>query len=169
MLTKIEKLTLRNRENALHSTGPKTPDGKARSSMNAIKHGLAGHTILMPSEHVADLQKFQKQYFEELRPKGVLERQLTQSLTDIAWALNRASAVENNIFAMGQMNNAPLIETDDAVSSPLWPPQKWHQSRSTTSKSSAATNSASSECTAKLWISSSSSRPTAMKRRSTSA
>jgi hypothetical protein len=113
MLTKKEKLALRNFANAQYSTGPKTPEGKARTSMNALKHGLAGQTILLPSEHAADLQRFQKEYFDELRPKGVLERQLTQTLADLGWALNRASAIENNIFAMGQFANAHLIETDD--------------------------------------------------------
>ena len=39
-----------NRANALLSTGPKTEEGKQRSSLNALRHGLTGQTVVMPTE-----------------------------------------------------------------------------------------------------------------------
>jgi hypothetical protein len=38
------------RENALKSTGPRTPQGKARSRVNACKHGLAGEGVVLSPE-----------------------------------------------------------------------------------------------------------------------
>jgi len=32
-----------NRENARHSTGSRTPEGKDRTRLNAFRHGLTGH------------------------------------------------------------------------------------------------------------------------------
>ena len=39
-----------NRANAQHSTGPRTDEGKARSRMNAVKHGLFATAVLLPAE-----------------------------------------------------------------------------------------------------------------------
>ncbi len=39
-----------NRQNASRSTGPKTDDGKARSRVNALKHGLRAETLALPNE-----------------------------------------------------------------------------------------------------------------------
>ena len=36
-----------NRANAQRSTGPKTEEGKQRSSLNALRHGLTGQTIIL--------------------------------------------------------------------------------------------------------------------------
>ena len=37
-----------NRKNAKCSTGPRTPEGKARSSQNASKHGLFARDTVLP-------------------------------------------------------------------------------------------------------------------------
>ncbi|MGA2268535.1 MAG: hypothetical protein ABSH44_08715, partial [Bryobacteraceae bacterium] len=36
-----DKQLAANRANATHSTGPRTPQGKARSALNSRKHGFA--------------------------------------------------------------------------------------------------------------------------------
>jgi hypothetical protein len=40
-----EKQIAANRRNATKSTGPRTPDGKARSRMNSFRHGLSGPVV----------------------------------------------------------------------------------------------------------------------------
>lgn len=44
-----------NQENAKHSTGPASDDGKARSRRNALKHGLAGAGVVLPDEEAEAL------------------------------------------------------------------------------------------------------------------
>ena len=39
-----------NRENSKHSTGPRTPEGKAASSTNATSHGLNAADPVLPHE-----------------------------------------------------------------------------------------------------------------------
>ena len=89
-----------NRENAQHSTGPKTEAGKQRSSMNALRHGLTGQVVVMPSEDLQAYQQHLASYTGEFRPKGRVEADLVQALADTSWRLNRVAALETNILTL---------------------------------------------------------------------
>ena len=101
-----------NRENARRSTGPRTEIGKKRSSLNALRHGLTGQTIVLPSEDLAAYQTFRKRFFDDLQPKGVLEEQLVQTLADCSWRLNRARAIETNLLTLGQIEAEGALKAD---------------------------------------------------------
>ena len=102
----------RNRENASHSTGPKTEAGKQRSSLNALRHGLTGHTIVLPTEDLAAYQRFTKRFFDDLKPRGVIEEQLVQNIADTSWRLNRIPALENNLLTLGFAEHSDRINTE---------------------------------------------------------
>ncbi len=98
-----------NKANARKSTGPRTAAGKQRSSLNALRHGLTGQTVVLPSEDHAAYQRHSQSFLDECRPKGAIETQLVQSLLDTSWQLNRAAAVETNLFTLG------ITETEDRL------------------------------------------------------
>jgi len=101
-----------NRANSQHSTGPRTDAGKQRSSLNALRHGLTGHTIVMPQEDLAAYQRRTKRFFDELQPQGAIEEQLVQTLADTAWRLNRIPALESNLLSLGMNARSESIDTD---------------------------------------------------------
>jgi hypothetical protein len=103
-----------NRANAQHSTGPKTPEGKQKSSLNALRHGLTGQIVVMPTEDLAAYQQHLKSFTGELNPKGVIEANLVQALADTSWRLNRVAALETNLLTLGIANTGSPI--DDAMS-----------------------------------------------------
>jgi hypothetical protein len=72
-----------NRANSLPSTGPKSPLGKARSSMNACKHGLTAQTVVIEDEDPAQ--------FVSLRNAldSLMERELVKRLAGIIWRIRR--------------------------------------------------------------------------------
>jgi hypothetical protein len=56
-----------NRQNALKSTGPKTPDGKAAVRLNALRHGLLSQEILLPGEDEEALTRIIHERYGGLR------------------------------------------------------------------------------------------------------
>lgn len=77
------------------SGGPKTLEGRARSSMNALKHGKYAQlaTVLLCEDPVA-YKDHHKAYVERFRPADRVEQQLVSELASIDWRLNRILAVE---------------------------------------------------------------------------
>src|SRR5690349_20017554 len=87
-----------NRENSKHSTGPTTSEGKARSSQNALKHGLGARAILLPSDDPAAFQRHLDSFVNEYQPQGPTEQQLVRTLANNSWHLDRVNRLEEALF-----------------------------------------------------------------------
>ena len=81
--------------------GPVTDASRKRSSMNALRHPLTGQVTTMTDEDRTAQEKFSKALIQDLAPKGAMETQLAQRIATDSWRLNRASAIEDNLFALG--------------------------------------------------------------------
>jgi len=102
-----------NRQNAARSTGPVTPEGKRRASLNALRHGLTGLTVVLPEEDLAAYRKHCAQFHAELNPKGLLETKAVQTMADTYWRLDRIRAMENNLFSLGFHDLSSEIASED--------------------------------------------------------
>jgi len=89
-----------NRANAQHSTGPRTEEGKAKVSLNAVKTGLTGRTVLLSSEEAAPYQALLLEFEKALQPVGVEERALVQSIIDCRWRLDRIPGLEMALLTL---------------------------------------------------------------------
>lgn len=107
-----DKQLAANRNNARQSTGPKTVEGRNRSRMNALRHGLTGQVTTMSDEERAAHDQFSQALIQSLTPAGAMETQLAQRIATDSWRLNRASAIEDNLFALGLHQNAGQICPD---------------------------------------------------------
>jgi len=77
------------------STGPRTPEGKAISSMNALKHGLnARDVVLKNDEEREEFAVLNTDLGEELNPTGVLETLIFNRLVRATWDLRRVERME---------------------------------------------------------------------------
>jgi hypothetical protein len=109
-----EKQLAANRRNAKSSTGPSSDAGRKTVSLNAVKHGLTGHVAVLPNEDIAAHQTFCSELIDEMAPANAMELNLAQSIAQDLWRLNRAHAIENNMFAVGVTEDDPDPDHDPA-------------------------------------------------------
>ena len=115
-----DKQLAANRNNARLSTGPKTVEGRNRSRLNALRHGLTGQVTTMTDEDRAAHDQFSQPLIRSLAPVGAMETQLAQRIATDSWRLNRASAIEDNLFALGlHQNSGDLFPDDEQVDAAL--------------------------------------------------
>jgi hypothetical protein len=106
-----------NRANAQLSTGPKTAEGKAKISLNAIKTGLTGRTVLLPGDDVESYNAAAARVRRAFNPVGEDEEAFVQSLIDTQWRLDRIPGLESAIYAVAMRRLAdqfPDIEDETA-------------------------------------------------------
>jgi hypothetical protein len=87
-----------NRRNALRSTGPKTDDGKRRSRVNAVRHGLTAETVIGSLEDAEDYKAFEATIITDYCPETAVARELVLRLASLLWRLRRATAIETDLF-----------------------------------------------------------------------
>jgi hypothetical protein len=90
-----------------HATGPRTPEGKARSSRNALKHGLTSNEALIPEEDPAEFEASRQEFLAELRPAGATEETLAEVMVMANWKLRRVWRMEPEVFANWRAKAGP--------------------------------------------------------------
>src|SRR4051812_21030461 len=83
-----------NRRNSAKSTGPVSPDGKAASSMNALKTGLHANSQVLPCERLADFELLTAEYYDQFRPGTAELRDLVDEFITLVWQLRRLGVTE---------------------------------------------------------------------------
>ena len=83
-----------NQANAQLSTGPKTPEGKARVSQNALRHGLTSTRLVIRDDEREEFTQFRDSLVAELDPQGAVETLTFEELLHAAWNLHRFRRIE---------------------------------------------------------------------------
>jgi hypothetical protein len=83
-----------NRRNALKSTGPRTPEGKAVVAENALCHGLRSERAVIFDESAEELAAFGAGLRRALAPADEYEAALVDRIVHIEWRLRRAWRIE---------------------------------------------------------------------------
>jgi hypothetical protein len=98
-----------SRKNGAKSRGPKTPEGKARASRNALKHSLrAEQFIVVEGESAEAFAAFEAALVDDLAPLGAMQTLLVGRIVRAAWRLERAERIEAELFARAMFAEGDL-------------------------------------------------------------
>jgi hypothetical protein len=81
--------------NSTSSTGPTSPEGKARSARNAETHGMYTNAVLLHYESAEDFAALRDDYYRQFSPTGRAESDLVDRMVAATWRLRRLTALES--------------------------------------------------------------------------
>lgn len=87
--------------NAALSKGPRTEEGKARSSQNSLRNGFSARKYLITAKDRPEFDRHFATMMEALAPEGDIEMQLAETIVTDQFRLSRIKDVENEIFVQG--------------------------------------------------------------------
>jgi len=105
-LTKAESARI----NGAKSRGPKTPQGRAISSMNAFRHGLSAKTLILQNEDPVKFAEMLNDYFDYLEPTNPIEVDLVADIVAARWRLRRIWRFETAMIDIEMDTQAPDFE-----------------------------------------------------------
>ncbi len=87
-----------NRLNAQKSTGPVTPEGKAKSRFNALKAGIDADAEVIPGEDPSELAALANEYYQRFLPDRPEHYALVDALITNDWLLRRLRRIEGQLW-----------------------------------------------------------------------
>jgi hypothetical protein len=87
-----------SRANGRRSQGPVTPEGKARSALNAYRHGLLAHTMVLRTEDKEAFGQYLDQHLERWQPFDDVEMNLVEEMVGAAWRGRRAAGMQTMVY-----------------------------------------------------------------------
>ncbi len=112
-----ERKAAANRANAQRSTGPRTPEGKARASLNALRHGIlakaAFNVTIEGEERRAEFDAIVAGLAQEFQPRTVIEQMTVQQLAGCYWKLAKVWTYEQEAAWRGWATPMPIDEFNE--------------------------------------------------------
>ena len=81
--------------NGTNSQGPSSPEGEARPSRNAEKHGMYGNAVLLHHESAEEFASLRDDYYGQFTPATRAESDLVDRMIAATWRLRRFAALES--------------------------------------------------------------------------
>ena len=96
--------------NGALSRGPKTPEGKRRSALAAMRHGLLSRCVVVENESRDLFNLVLYSHRESFKPQNAVEEGMVEDIACAFWRLRRAMAVETSMLNSGVRRQEPVDE-----------------------------------------------------------
>jgi len=115
-----EKRAEAARINGAKSRGPKTPEGKARSSQNSLKHGAYSRcALLLANEEAPVFDSFRDAFLAKFQPADPVETSLVDEMVFARWRMRRYWFAQDATIDLELIRQIPFIEQEfDHISEP---------------------------------------------------
>ena len=100
------------RANGAKSRGPATPEGRAKSSRNSLRHGLSAKSVLLPAESHEQFQLLLDAHVQQFHPANPVEMDLVEAMAVARWRLRRIWAIETSLLANELTRRAEDIDDE---------------------------------------------------------
>jgi hypothetical protein len=100
------------RANGAKSHGPVTPEGRAASSRNSLRHGLSAKSVTIQGESEEEFQLFLDSYIEQFGPQGEVQMQLVETMAAARWRLRRLVPMESSLLSTEILRRAEDIDEE---------------------------------------------------------
>jgi len=87
-----------SRANGARSNGPVTPEGRFRSSQNALRHGFLSDCVVLHCESREAFEDVLAEHIERFSPRDGVEFGLVEEMASSTWRLRRLWAIENSVM-----------------------------------------------------------------------
>jgi hypothetical protein len=104
----LQIITAQN--NGAKSRGPVTPEGRAASARNAIRHSMCSKTLVLTMEDEEKFAEHQKAYFDEFQPEGEIEFGLVTDMVVAKWRTWRLWTLETALYDVQMDKQMKMID-----------------------------------------------------------
>ena len=91
--------------------GPKTPEGRAISSLNAIKHSFCSRTLVVAASQLEAFHKFSDELKPAYRAKGPQEEAAVEQIMVYKWRIGTLQSAEINMLALAGAEQTRQVST----------------------------------------------------------
>ena len=107
-----EKHSEAARINGAKSNGPKTPEGKATSSANSLRHGMTAKAILLTNEEPKAYCELAEAYYARLQPTDYVECDLVDEMVISKWLQRRDWSNEAALFDLEMDDQTKKVDKE---------------------------------------------------------
>jgi len=89
-----------NQANAQLSTGPRSADGKARSSKNNLRYGFRSQSVLLPGDDPAEYEALLQELSGHFSARDLSEQRMVREMADAEWRLRRTRQYQEELLTL---------------------------------------------------------------------